>query len=93
MYYMRGIQNIIDHTIMMNGEDPDLKVKGVRYHETVTGWAECSREDIDNLWQPEWDDKITYSDGVLRDWSNDLKDIIFNNKKIENPIIKLQVEI
>ena len=93
MYYMRGIQNIIDHTIMMNGEDPGLRVKGVRYHETTTGWAECSKEDIDNLWNPEWDSHIVYSEGVTNDWSDDLMDIIYDGTKIENPKIRLQVAI
>ena len=49
--------------------------------------------DIDILWDSDWDNQIIYSDGILRDWSNDLKDIIFNDKKIENPTIKLQVEV
>lgn len=93
MYYMRGIQNIIDHTIMMNGEDPGLRVKGVRYHETTTGWAECSKEDIDNLWNPEWDRHIVYSEGVTNDWSDDLMDIVYDGTKIENPKIRLQVVI
>lgn len=93
MYYMRGIQNILDHTRMMNGETINLRVKGVRYHETTTGWAECSQSDIDILWNSDWDNQIIYSDGILRDWSDDLKDIIFNDKKIENPTIKLQVEV
>ena len=91
MYYMRGIQNIINHTIMKNGEDPGLKVKGVRYHETTTGWAECGINDINILWSPEWNNKIVYSDGVVRDWSDDLKGIVFDDTKVTNPTINLQV--
>lgn len=92
MYYMRGIQNILDHTRMMNGETTNLRVKGVRYHETTTGWAECSQSDIDILWDPDWDNQIVYSDGVTNDWSNDLR-MIYKGIKIENPKIELQVEI
>ena len=91
MYYMRGIQNILDHTIMKNGETSNLRVKGVRYHETTTGWAECSIDDINILWNPEWDNMIQYSDGVVRDWSDDLKGIVFDDTKIANPTIELQV--
>lgn len=93
MYYMRGIQKIIKHTIMKNGEDPGLKVKGVRYHETTTGWAECSQEDINNIWNPEWDNCIHYSDGVTRDWSTDLMNIIYDGLTVENPTIELQVKL
>lgn len=91
MYYMRGIQNILDHTRMMNGETTNLRVKGVRYHETTTGWAECSQSDIDILWDSDWDNQIVYSDGVTNDWSNDLK-MIYKGVKVENPKIELQVK-
>ena len=90
MYYMKGIQNIIDHTIMKNGEDPFLRVKGVRYHETTTGWAECSQQDLDNLWNRYWDDQIEYSQGVKDDWSQDLVDIM-HGASVSNPTIQLQV--
>ena len=92
MYYMRGIQNILDHTRMMNGETTNLRVKAVRYHETTTGWAECSQSDVEILWDPDWDNQIVYSEGVTNDWSNDLK-MIYKGIKIENPKIELQVKI
>ena len=92
MFYHVFVQYILDHTIMNNGEDLKLKVKGVRYHETSTGWAECNEKDIKSLWKKDWFNKVTFSQGVIDDWGEDLKNIIFNETTIENPVIRQQVE-
>lgn len=89
LYYFHFIQLILNNTIMNNGEG-DVKVKSVRYHETVTGWAECDQLDHDIIWDPEWDDKIFYSKGITNEWSKSLISVLTGNK-IENPIIKQQM--
>ena len=91
MFYHVFIQYILDHTVTVNGEDTHLKVKGVRYHETTTGWAECNEKDIKKLWKKNWFNEVTFSPGVTNDWSQDLLDIIFNEVTIDNPIVKQQV--
>ena len=92
MFIHYYIQMILDHTVKKNNEDVNLKVKGVRYHETTTGYAECDSVDTSTWFKPEWLDEIKFSDGVLKDWSDDLI-AIFNNLDVENPEIKLQVEL
>lgn len=92
MYLHDGIQTIIKHTRFANGEDTELAVKSVRYHETTTGWAEATADDVYNLWRPEWA-TITYSKGVTKDWSDDLKTIMFNRKPVYNPTIPQQINL
>ena len=92
MFVMFGVQQILSNTRTANGESLDLRVTGVRYHETTTGWAECSKSDIDVLWQEEWGEKIRFSDGVIADWSADLIDVL-NGKIIDNPTIPQQINL
>ena len=91
MFVHRFVQNIIDHTITNNGEGY-ISVNGVIYHETTTGYAQCNKEDIKNLWNNFWDIDVMFSKGVIKDWSNDLKSVVFDNKNIVNPIIKQQIK-
>ncbi len=94
MYILKNVQRIIDHTVKNNGEDPWLKVKAVRYHETESGWAEASQEDLVNLYIPIVGNKlIVYSRGVVNDWSEDLKDILIEDKVVKNPEVKQQIEL
>ena len=90
MFVMWGVNLILANTRTSNGESLDLRCTGVRYHETTTGWAECNQNDLGILWQ--WGDQIKFSDGVVRDWSNDLKDVM-NGKLIDNPIVKQQINL
>lgn len=92
MFIFKGIECILQHTIMNNGEDIELKVNSVRYHETATGWAEANKTDVENLWKGSWGD-VKYSDGVESDWSEDLKKIFYLNKSVCNPIIKQQINL
>ena len=91
MFVHRFVQNIIDRTITNNGEGC-ISVNGVIYHETTTGYAQCNKEDIKNLWNNFWDIDVMFSKGVIKDWSNDLKSVVFDNKNIVNPIIKQQIK-
>ena len=92
MFVMFGIDQILSNTKTANGESANLRVTGVRYHETTTGWAECSKDDIDILWQEDWGDQIRFSDGVVQDWSQDLIDVM-NGKLITNPTIPQQINL
>ena len=85
-------QNILDNTITNNGEG-ELEIYSVKYWETATGSATSSNDDINTIWNPLWETQISFSDGILKDWSNDLKNIIMKNKQVSNPIIKQQIKI
>lgn len=81
------IQHILDHTQMRNGEDADIHVHSVKVWETRTGSAECFKEDVKSLWNPEWmtPDRVVFSDGVIKAWKTPLKDIILFDRQIINP--------
>ena len=94
MYILNNIQKILDRTVKNNGEDPFLRVKAVRYHETTTGWAEASQGDLVHLYLPITRDKtVWYSPGVVNDWSDDLKEIMINDNLVENPVVKQQINL
>ena len=94
MYILNNVQRIIDHTKKNNGEDPVLMVKAVRYHETTTGWAEASQMDLANLYLPiTKNEKVLYSPGVIKDWSDDLKAIMIKDAVVENPVVKQQIKL
>lgn len=92
MFVKWGVSKILSNTRTANGESLDLHCTGVRYHETTTGWAECNSDDMAILWDHEWVNQIKFSDGVLRDWTNDLNDVM-NGKLIDNPIVKQQINL
>ena len=92
MFVMFGVNQILNNTRTSNGESLDLRVTGVRYHETTTGWAECSRKDIDILWQEDWATDITFSPGVIKDWSEDLITVM-DNQMIKNPEVPQQINL
>lgn len=90
VFIFKYVQQILNHHSKRNGEG-DIKVVAVRYHETETGWAECDAADVENLWDSWWDSQIMYSDGVLEDWSQELKDCLFRGQVILNPKPQRQV--
>ena len=92
LFVHRFSQIITDNTITNNGEGK-IDVYSVKYWETATGSATSSKQDLDNLWNPLWEMNIKFSDGVVKDWSNDLKNIIQKSEKVSNPIIKQQIKI
>jgi 6-pyruvoyltetrahydropterin/6-carboxytetrahydropterin synthase len=93
MFVMFGVNQILDRTQKNNGESGNLRVTGVRYHETTTGWAECNQNDLGVLWQEEWGDQIKFSDGVLVDWHPDLGKILEDDEIVDNPIVKQQINL
>ena len=92
MFIMVGVQYILDHTRFCNGEH-QVAVSGVRYHETTTGYAQCDVEDCNRYMATlSWDD-IVFSDGVKKDWSPELRDLMEYGKTIENPIVERQITL
>lgn len=95
MFIHYWVNIIIQQTKTNNGEGL-FGCSGVRYHETTTGWAESSRDDIRNIFVNNgWDDFNSYkfSQGVTNDWSTDLLRIMYNGEVIENPIIEQQIQL
>ena len=91
LYIFKNVSNILELTNLANGEQ-NVKLKAVRYHETVTGYAECNEDDLKNIWKPEYDN-VRYSDGVLRDWSNELTQAMQFDVRIQNPVIPQQINL
>lgn len=91
LFVFRGVTNIINHTKFNNGES-GVRLKAVRYHETTTGYAECSAEDILTMWNPRYD-KVQFSLGVVEDWSEELKKCIFEGATIINPEVEQQINL
>ena len=85
-------QLILDNTKTANGEGT-ISVNNVKYWETATGSATSSKDDVKNIWNTLWMMNIGFSKGVVKDWSKDLKSIIFNNEQVSNPKIKQQIQI
>ena len=94
MFIQYWVNHIIGYTRTRNGEG-QFKCVGVKYHETATGYAESSLEDLENIWEHEWSEYTSYkfSDGVIKDWSKDLVDVLRSNLIIENPIVEQQIEL
>lgn len=59
------IQYIIHNTRFANGEG-DIIVKNVTVHETATGRATSSPEDVMRYWRADY--KCNFSNGVMADW-------------------------
>jgi hypothetical protein len=90
VFIFKYIQYIFDHTYTSN-EEGVINVDSIRYHETTTGYAECNQTDVYNFWNKEWD--VEFSDGVIKDWSKDLKSILFDHDSVTNPIVEQQINL
>ena len=102
-----AIQNIIGRTSFRNGEDPQLVLKTVIYHETASGSAEADASDVEHLFYNRGYslDQVVFSEGVKKDWGDELKDIdcdnhYLSNKPVNTPVtaiinpeIKKQIEL
>jgi len=92
LFFHGWIENLLSHTVMMNGESQDLHVASVIYHETATGYAQTEYEDVDMIFDDGDNDYpkpllgITdISPFVIRDWGNDLMTIYGSDDVIKNP--------
>lgn len=92
MFIFSGVSRILENTIFKNGEDY-IQVNSVRYHETTTGYAECNITDVIRYNDVIDFDSIIYSEGVTKDWSNDLKSLIYDNETVCNPIVEQQITL
>ena len=92
IFIMHYVNKILYHTRFKNGEGSDLICTNVEYNETVTGMARCDAMDEYNYWKDKWDDEIVFSDGVMKDWGDNLKKIM-NGEMINNPIIEQQINL
>lgn len=92
LFIYQGVRKILDYTETNNGEGI-IRVKAVRYHETETGYAECDHTDFVNFDCNYSLSDVEFSDGVVKDWSEDLRKIIFEYRGISNPVIKQQIEL
>ena len=84
-----AVDHILQHTEFQNGEH-SVKVHGVRYHETATGYAEAESRDIETTKIVGWLDRTKYSEAVWKDWSANLRKIL-NGSTISNPLPFKQV--
>lgn len=91
LFVFNFVTRILDCTQTNNGEG-DIKVKAVRYSETTTGYAECDAYDWQRLYCNKYDD-IVFSNGVIKDWGQDLLTILSNNSTIQNPTIEQQISL
>lgn len=65
LFLHKGIQDILDHAPMNNGEGK-IKVKSVRLHETATGYAE-TEEGEELLNRVPLPMNVTFSPGILQE--------------------------
>jgi 6-pyruvoyltetrahydropterin/6-carboxytetrahydropterin synthase len=91
LFVFNFVARILACTQTNNGEG-DIQVKSVRYHETTTGYAECDVYDWQRLYYNKYDD-IVFSNGVVKDWSEDLFNILRDNSIVQNPTIEQQISL
>ncbi len=88
MFYFVA-DKIIKNTVFNNGEG-QVKLEAVRVHETVTGYAEASKEDA-HLVEFNLKD-INFSQGIIEEWQdkNWWQDLI-NEVKYINPLVEVNI--
>lgn len=83
LFIMRFTQFILEHMEFANGEDAGLKVKSCTVHETATGKATAYEEDIKTIWSDIYWPGIMFSNGVIDDWSKNLKYVLLGGTENE----------
>lgn len=91
VFVFNFVRKILEQTQKNNGEG-NIQVKAVRYSETTTGYAECDINDWDRLYNQRYQN-ITFSNGVVKDWGNELIEMLVNNVIVQNPVIEQQIEL
>ena len=87
------IDKIIQNTTFNNGEG-NVKVIAVRYHETVTGYAEADRSNLSKVWINYNLEDIEFSEGIKSEWKDkEWFDNLIKGVKFINPIIPQQIII
>lgn len=91
IYFCTMVNYLLSKIKFANGEG-DVRCSKVIYHETSTGYAEASKDDIYML--PDVIGVTEFSDGVIADWPKELVDTMIGNKRfIKNEAPELQVEL
>ena len=88
------VDAVLKHTNMQNGEG-DVTLHSVIVHETDTGYAQCFREDIENVQMGELSlAEIVFSEQVKNEWAMpDMYDRLKNGDLFDNPAVDLQVKV
>ena len=88
------VDAVLKHTNMQNGEG-DVTIHSVIVHETDTGYAQCFREDIENVQMGELSlADIVFSEQVKVEWAmSDMYDRLKNGDLFDNPTVDLQVKV
>ena len=86
------VDAVLKQTVMQNGE-ADVSLHSIIVHETITGYAQCFRDDVENprmgLIQL---DEIVFSEQVCSEWSDyQLFEKLKQGEMFVNPIVKPQV--
>jgi 6-pyruvoyltetrahydropterin/6-carboxytetrahydropterin synthase len=86
------VDSVLKQTVMQNGE-ADVSLHSIIVHETITGYAQCFRDDVENprmgLIQL---DEIVFSEQVCSEWSDhQLFEKLKQGEMFVNPIVKPQV--
>ncbi|WP_374296165.1 6-pyruvoyl tetrahydropterin synthase family protein [Acinetobacter sp.] len=88
------VDAVLKHTNMQNGEG-DVTLHSVIVHETDTGYAQCFREDIENVQMGELSlAEIVFSEQVKSEWAMpNMYDHLKNGDLFDNPTVDLQVKV
>ena len=88
------VDAVLKHTNMQNGEG-DVTLHSVIVHETDTGYAQCFREDIENVQMGELSlAEIVFSEQVKSEWAMpNMYDHLKKGDLFDNPTVDLQVKV
>lgn len=71
-------QLILNKTNFTNGETPE--VYSITVHETATGRCTVFKEDVENYFKDDWMKLVDFSNNIILEWPNQLKNIIFDDR-------------
>lgn len=94
IFVFRFVEQIINCTIFTNGER-DVRLTGVRYHETDSCYAECNRADAMRYTPEKFSDllgSITFSDELYAGMTENLV-MKLNGRAVPNPETEQQIEL
>ncbi|WII96045.1 6-carboxytetrahydropterin synthase [Moraxella haemolytica] len=85
---------VLKNTVMQNNEQ-DVSIYSVIVHETATGYAQCFREDIDNLRMGALSlDDFEFSEQVQAEWSDPkMFEKLKQEERFFNPLPLRQVKV
>jgi len=84
------ISKIVGNTVFSNGEGLII-VKSVRVHETETGYAEATHDDIGKAYWKYKLEEVIFSPAIKKDWQiPTMMEDIANNRRFVNPKVELK---